>query len=281
MLDKIHIPPIKIQCIKTKIVPLIAKFRYIDEHVQWVEPFMGSGVVGFNLAPKRAIFSDLNPYLIYFYKALQNQTITPQIAKKYLESEGEKLRNGDDTYYYEVRDRFNQHHDPLDFLFLNRSGFNGMIRFNRDGQFNVPYGHKPERFAKAYITKIVNQIAHAADRILHSDWHFYHQSFDKTIDMADKQSFIYCDPPYIGRHVDYFDSWNENDEQALHDKLVSSGAKFMVSTWDHNAYRKNPFLETIWSDCIKVNQDHYYFVGAKESNRVPMVEALLMNYNLM
>ena len=155
-----------------------------------------------------------------------------------------------------------------------------MIRFNKNGEFNVPYGHKPNRFAKAYITKIVNQITYAADRILHSDWQFYHQSFDKTIDMADSHSFIYCDPPYIGRHVDYFDSWNENNEQTLHDKLISSGAKFMVSTWDHNAYRKNPYLETCWSDCTKVNQDHYYFVGAKESNRVPMVEALLMNYTI-
>lgn len=278
MQDKIFIPPIKIQGIKTKLVPLIAKYVCLDADTQWIEPFMGTGVVGFNLAPKRAIFNDLNPYLIDFYKALQNQTITSETARKYLESEGEKLRKEDDSYYYEVRERFNKAHEPLDFLFLNRSGFNGMIRFNKNGEFNVPYGHKPNRFAKAYITKIVHQIEYVADRMLHSDWQFCSLSFDQVIDMADKHSFIYCDPPYIGRHVDYFDSWNENNEQLLHDKLVLSGAKFMVSTWDHNAYRKNTFLESCWSDCIKVNQDHYYFVGAKEENRVPMVEALLMNY---
>ena len=55
----------------------------------------------------------------------------------------------------------------------------------------------------------------------------------------------------------------------------------MVSTWDHNQHRTNEYLSTIWSDCTKINQDHYYFVGAKEENRVPMVEALLMNYNNM
>ena len=198
------IPPIKIQGIKTKLVPLIAKHMRLDADTQWIEPFMGSGVVGFNLAPKRAIFNDLNLHLIAFYEAIQKQTITTEIARKYLESEGEKLKIGDDSYYYEVRDRFNKEHDPLDFLFLNRSGFNGMIRFNRDGHFNVPYGHKPERFAKAYITKIVHQIEHVADRILHSDWKFYHLSFDEVIAMADKQSFIYC---FIGLSA-LSDNWN-------------------------------------------------------------------------
>lgn len=154
-----------------------------------------------------------------------------------------------------------------------------MIRFNKNGEFNVPYNHKPERFAKAYITKIVNQIEHIANKIKISDWQFLNIPFSETISLATSESFIYCDPPYIGRHVDYFDSWDEVDEQKLHDCLISSGSKFMVSTWDHNQYRTNEYLKTCWRDCTKVNKDHYYFVGASEEHRVPMVEALLMNYN--
>ena len=279
-MDKVFIPPLKIQGIKTKIVPLIAQNIMIDDHTTWIEPFMGSGVVGFNLAPKNAIFSDINPYIIQFYKAIQNKEITAITARQFLESEGEKLRLGDADYYYEVRNRFNSEHSPLDFLFLNRSCFNGMIRFNKDGLFNVPYGHKPERFAKAYITKIVNQISYVADKILHSNWKFLNVPFTETIAMATSHDFIYCDPPYIGRHVDYFDSWDEADEQKLHDSLVASQTKFMVSTWDHNQYRTNEYLTSVWADCIKINQDHFYFIGAKEDNRVPMVEALLMNYKI-
>ena len=279
-MDKIFVPPIKIQGIKTKLIPLIAKNIIIEKETTWIEPFMGSGVVGFNLAPKNAIFADINPYLIQFYKAIQNKEITATIARLFLEAEGEKLKVGDADYYYEVRNRFNLEHNPLDFLFLNRSCFNGMIRFNKDGLFNVPYGHKPERFAKAYITKIVNQISFVADRILHSNWQFLNIPFSDAIAIAMPNAFIYCDPPYIGRHVDYFDSWDEDDEIKLHDSLVSSGAKFMVSTWDHNQYRTNEYLTRCWSDCIKVNQDHFYFIGAKEDNRVPMVEALLMNYKI-
>ncbi|MCK5524094.1 MAG: DNA adenine methylase, partial [Thiomargarita sp.] len=59
--------------------------------------------------------------------------------------------------YNYILARFNDEQNPIDFLFLNRSCFNGMIRFNRSLKFNVPYGHKPERFAQAYITKIINQ----------------------------------------------------------------------------------------------------------------------------
>ncbi len=88
---------------------------------------------------------------------------------------------------------------PLDFLFLNRSCFNGMIRFNKNFAFNVPYGHKPNRFSKAYVTKVTNQVAHVEKLFKYNDWSFICQSFEKTIHMAGQDAFIYCDPPYIGR----------------------------------------------------------------------------------
>ena len=86
------------------------------------------------------------------------------------------------------------------------------MRFNRKGLYNVPFGHKPERFAKAYITKICNQI----EKIEHStkifDWQFVCQDFRQTISDAQKTDLIYCDPPYFGRHADYFNTWTELEE---------------------------------------------------------------------
>ena len=93
-------------------------------------------------------FADTNPHIIEFYNQIKKGTITPYIVRAFLEREGKLLEQGDDKYYYTVRTRFNQEHDPLDFLFLNRACFNGMIRFNKSYDFNVPYGHKPQRFAK-------------------------------------------------------------------------------------------------------------------------------------
>lgn len=279
MIEKVYVPPIKIQGIKTKLVELISEVVYLEEKAVWYEPFMGSGVVGLNLAPRHAVFADTNPYIIELYNAIKSGRINSYIVREHLEGEGRLLAEKDEEYYYYVRDRFNEEHNPLDFLFLNRSCFNGMIRFNRNYKFNVPYGHKPERFAKAYVTKIVNQVRHLESIFPEKDWQFKCQSFEDTIREAAPTDFIYCDPPYIGRHVDYYDSWDEEHEILLRDTLFSSGAKFVLSTWDENKYRKNEYIETVWKGCYKVNQEHFYHVGAKEENRNSMMEALLMNYD--
>lgn len=278
MNDRVFVPPIKIQGIKTKLVPVIKQNVIMDTESVWVEPFMGSGVVGFNVEPKRAIFADTNPHIINFYNQIKSGSITPNIVRSFLEHEGRLLAQDDSEYYYLVRDRFNREHNSLDFLFLNRTCFNGMIRFNKNYDFNVPYGHKPQRFAKAYVTKIVNQVAHVSQLLRSHSWEFLCQSFEATIAMATRNGFIYCDPPYIGRHVDYYDSWDEASEIALHRALAESGAKFMLSTWDHNDYRVNEYIQTVWNDCHKITQEHFYHVGAKEANRNPVIEALLTNY---
>jgi DNA adenine methylase len=153
-----------------------------------------------------------------------------------------------------------------------------MVRFNRHNHYNVPYGHKPNRFAKAYITKIVNQVKYLEFMIHTNDWTFLCQSFEDTIAMANENAFIYCDPPYIGRHVDYFDSWDEEREMKLKECLFQSQARFMLSTWDNNKYRANPYLNTIWNGYKKITHEHFYFIGAKEDNRNAMIEALLINY---
>ena len=279
-MDKVYIPPIKIQGIKTKLVPMIQESIAISSDSVWIEPFMGSGVVGFNIAAKEAIFADKNPHIIEFYNRIKMKDITSHNVRIFLEQEGKMLEEGGAEYYYCVRERFNEKHDALDFLFLNRACFNGMIRFNKSYGFNVPFGHKPQRFSKAYVTKIVNQVKHVEELLKTHSWTFMCQSFEETISMADKGDFIYCDPPYIGRHVDYYDSWDEESELALRDALVRSEAKFMVSTWDHNDYRQNEYLNTVWSFCNKVTREHFYHVGAKEENRNPMVEALLTNYTI-
>lgn len=277
--DKIYIPPIKIQGIKTKLVPIIRENVCLTKDTVWIEPFMGSGVVGFNVQPQYAIFADTNPYIIDFYNQIKTNKINSYIVRDFLETEGDKLSKLDAEHYYYIRNRFNESHNALDFLFLNRSCFNGMIRFNKKYEFNVPYGHKPNRFSKAYVTKIVNQVKYIEQLLHEHNWVFLCQSFEKTISQANDDSFIYCDPPYIGRHVDYYDSWNEKNEYTLCNMLKKSKSKFMLSTWDHNDFRQNDYINDIWGFCYKITHSHFYHIGAKEINRNPMEEALLTNYN--
>ena len=179
------VPPIKSQGIKTKLVPwindLIAQSGLDLANTNWIEPFFGTGVVGLN-APVGGdrYVADSNPHIINFYNGVLNGEITPQNMREYLEREGALLAASDvDGYvhYRAIKERFNTEYSPFDFIFLSRAGFNGMMRFNRRGQWNIPFCKKPGRFAPAYITKICNQVA-AAQRVIRAfNWEFHNQNF--------------------------------------------------------------------------------------------------------
>jgi DNA adenine methylase len=278
MMIKVGVPPIKSQGIKTKLVPWIQSIVPSNFSGTWIEPFMGTGAVAFNVAPRRAILCDTNPHLVNFYAAIASGEITPEVVRDYLTREGETLLSKGEDHYYFVRDRFNSAHSPLDFLFLNRAGFNGMIRFNRKGGFNIPFCRKPERFAQAYVTKITNQVSWASKLIKAKEFTFKCQDFSKTIADATPDDIIYCDPPYIGRHVDYFNGWDDLHERELFDKLSNFAGRFILSTWHHNDYRENEYVKNLWSEHSILTREHFYHVGGKEENRNPVVEALVTNF---
>lgn len=274
------VPPIKCQGIKTKLVSSIKSLADNQTFDRWIEPFCGSGVVAFNLQPKKALLSDTNIHIINFYNDLKTQKINPNLVKDFLEENGILLKEKGATYYYQVRERFNQNPNSLDFLFLNRSCFNGVMRFNQQGKFNVPYCKKDQRFAQSYITKIVNQVTAVAKIIYNSDWTFAVADFRDTISLAQENDLIYVDPPYSGRHVDYFNSWSESDENCLINQLKNLPCKFILSTWHSNQFRTNLAIEKQWTESrfnIHTRQ-HFYHVGSKESLRHPITEALITNF---
>jgi DNA adenine methylase len=275
---RVNVPPIKSQGIKTKLVPWVKSIVPDDFGGVWIEPFMGTGAVAFNIAPANALLCDTNPHLVNFYSSLACGEITSEIVRDYLVAEGSILLEKGEDHYYDVRDRFNKHHSPLDFLFLNRAGFNGMIRFNRKGEFNIPFCRKPQRFAQAYITKIVNQVSCVEKLLRTKTFVFKCQDFLQTIKDASSQDLIYCDPPYIDRHVDYFSGWDEFQETKLFEALSDFEGKFILSTWHHNDFRENTYIKTLWSRFSVLTKEHFYHVGGKEENRNPIVEALIVNF---
>lgn len=278
MTKKVGVPPIKSQGIKTKLVPWIQSILPSDFDGTWIEPFMGTGAVAFNVVPRRALLCDSNPHLVNFYASIASGEITPEVVKDFLTREGDVLLSKGEDHYYFIRERFNAEHSPLDFLFVNRAGFNGMIRFNRKGGFNIPFCKKPQRFAQAYVTKIVNQVAWVSKIIKAKEFTFKCQDFNKTIQDASTNDIIYCDPPYIDRHVDYYNGWNDGHERELFDRLSGFAGKFILSTWHHNDYRENEYVKCLWSEHHVLTREHFYYVGGKEENRNPVVEALVTNF---
>lgn len=280
---KIIVPPIKSQGIKTKLVPWIMDLVPTVKG-RWIEPFLGTGVVAFNAAFKKAILNDTNPHIINFYRGIQSGEITSATMKAYLENEGAILSQaGDNGYdhYRAVRTRFNQEFSPYDFIFLSRAGFNGMMRFSKKGHWNIPFCKKPDRFAQAYVTKITNQVSKVATIIQpEPEWQFYNKAFSEIIPMAGKDDVIYCDPPYFGRYVDYYNGWSEAEEELLFNQLRGTNAKFVLSTWHHNNWRENEMIKKYWNQFNIVTKDHFYHSGAKVANRQTVVEALICNFNV-
>jgi DNA adenine methylase len=276
------VPPLKCQGIKTKLTGEIGRLVSARRFGRWVEPFCGSCVVPLNVQPKRALLCDSNLHIIRFYQEIQKGNLTPGVAKTFLADEGAKLRSEGESYYYKVRERFNAAPKPLDFLFLNRSCFNGVMRFNRGGKFNVPYGHKSDRFAAAYVTKISNQIRRISEVISACDWTFACSDFRQTLKSVRADEFVYADPPYAGRHVDYFNSWSESDEIELGGILKELPCDFILSTWHSNEFRTNAMIEQNWNGpgFHLWRHEHFYHVGSTEDLRHPMIEALITNFSV-
>jgi len=275
-IQKVVVPPIKCQGIKTKLIPFIGQNIFWEGKGVWIEPFLGSGVVAFNMLPQNALLCDTNKHIIKLYQSLQDGSITAYMVREYLENMGKQLAVGGVDFYYEVRKRFNASGDSFDFIFLNRSCFNGLMRFNSKGGFNVPFGHKPNRFAKAYVTKIVNQV-NAIQKILkNKNWVFKTQDWTVTVSEATKDDFIYLDPPYIGRSTDYFNTWSNNDAQLLSNISYNLPCQYALSMWLENKYRKNEHIANDWQSKEIKTMSHFYHLGSTESLRNEMIEALVL-----
>jgi DNA adenine methylase len=271
---RVHVPPVKCQGIKTELVPFVAANIKWDGLGRWIEPFLGSGVVAFNLAPKSAKLSDTNKHIINLYRAIQEGHVTEGVVRERLDEMGGLLRKQGEDYFYSVRDRFNGSADPLDLLFLNRSCFNGVMRFNSKGRYNVPFGKQPDRFRKAYITKIVNQIQWLRRVLRENQWEIECRDWKKCLAEAQPADFVYLDPPYIGRHTDYFNQWDMNDAIELAQVCHALPCGYALSMWKENKYRENEYLTAWWKNDEMRTFTHFYHVGPKESLRNEMTEAL-------
>lgn len=274
---RVRVPPIKSQGIKTRLVPLIMASVRWDGAGRWIEPFLGSGVVAFNVLPRRALLGDTNVHIVRLYQAIQAGRIGAPSVQAHLQREGALLRTAGQDHYYAVRERFNAQGDPLDFLFLNRACFNGLMRFNRSGGFNVPFCRKPERFRPALVTKICNQVAWVAQVLAGRDWEFRVADWTQTLDAAGAEDFVYADPPYAGRHTDYYNGWTAADATRLADALRGLRCGFACSTWLENRYRRNPDVVRWFAGYPLATLAHFYHLGPTEALRNAMQEALIVS----
>lgn len=276
----LRLPPIKTQGIKTKLLPWISNEIQKVKFDLWIEPFMGSGVVALNILPERAILGDCNQTIINFYLDLQSGKLNAEIVKDFFEESAIKLSKNGPDFYKELRASYNREPNSLKFLLLNRICFNGLIRYNSKGQFNVPYGKCDNRLNTKFINKITTSVDNCQKIIQAREWTFMCTDFSTILPHATKDDLVYCDPPYFGLNDTYFQAWNETHEQKLREALKTTPGAFFLSTWKETrsemSTKINP-LEQYWDGFRIETKEHKYIVGPKTSMRPTVLEALITN----
>lgn len=201
---------------------------------RYFEPFLGGGAVFFEMQPKKAILSDTNKRLIELYTVIRDSVEEfEQILKIHSE-------NHSKNYYYDLRGKKFRKiaARAAQFLYLNRTCWNGLYRENLKGEFNVPIGTK-----KNVIFQTDDFLAWS---IALSKAKLKCRDFEDAIDEANTGDFIFVDPPYTVRHnLNGFVKYNQNifaweDQIRLRDALkraVKRGASFAMTNADHESVR--------------------------------------------
>jgi DNA adenine methylase len=273
-------PPVKIQGGKTRLIPFLREHLDFDSTVQrWVEPFLGAGGVLLNLMPERALVGDSNPYIIGLYRGLQSGALPLAGVVADLRADSELLRRHGAAHFYEVRERFNVFGSPVDFLFLNHTCFNGLVRFNRKGEFNSPFGHDKERLTPSLIDDIASRLRYVQDASRTRGWTFKHQDWRNTLAEVGDGDFVYADPPYAGRHATYYNGWRESEAGELASALKALPCAWALSDWAADAEGPNPRHEQLYPGHVVRTCEHSYVIGAAARSRGRMTEALVLSRN--
>jgi DNA adenine methylase len=209
-------PPLKWAGGKRWLVRELGPLWYPHRMRRLVEPFVGGMAVALGLLPDRALLSDANAHLINFYQWLQRGLVVDI-----------EMRNDKDLYY-EQREQFNSlvregradsSHSAQLFYYLNRTGYNGLCRFNTKGEFNVPFG----RYAVInYVRDFTNY-----SEVLRG-WEFTCRDFALLVKKPD--DFIYADPPYDVPFTTYSPGgFNWDDQLRLAEWLASHDGPVIAS----------------------------------------------------
>ncbi len=201
----------------------------------YYEPFIGGGAVFFHLQPQTSVLADKNPALINAYQEIKNNWLA--LEEKLKEHQFFHAKD----YYYLTRA---QHYEtPLEqaaqFIYLNRTCWNGLFRVNLKGQFNVPIGTKNNVLMPGESLKPVSD-ALANTELLSSD-------FEPIIDQAEDGDLVFADPPYTVKHNNNgFIKYNESifsweDQERLAETLYRAslrGAHIISTNANHDSVRE-------------------------------------------
>lgn len=263
--------------------------RYIPEDFdRYIEPFFGGGAVYFHLEPERAILNDVNGRLMTFYRqlrdcyprmreeldTLQRQYEANQAAFRRLKAEAPERRvpNANEAFYYDMRERFNHpddiYLDGVLYFFINKTAYSGMIRYNRRGEYNVPFGRYPN-FNTGLISRRHSELLQGAE--------LYSVDYSRIFELAGERDFIFLDPPYDCVFNDYgntdrtsgFDE-GEHRRLAADFRNLSCRALMVIG--------KTPLTEELYGDAVCGEYHKNYAVNIRNRFRYDKMHIIVKNY---
>lgn len=281
-------PLIKYRGGKSKEIP------HIMEHIpqysgRYIEPFFGGGALYFHLEPKKAIINDLNSKLIAFYNGVKLnypilRTELDEIERIYEENRrqfdnlkaktpNERVEDKNEEFYYQLRDMFNdtaekEYTDALLYFFINKTAYSGMIRYNAKGEFNVPFG----RYQHLNTSLVTQQ--HSK---LLANTEIFNEDYKAVFNMAEKNDFMFLDPPYDCVFSDYGNEEYKNgfDDTchiALADDFRNLKCKALL------VIGRTPLTERLYGDMIIDEYAKTYAVNIRNRFKSATTHILVANY---
>ena len=273
--------------------------RVVDDYY---EPFVGGGTVFLNVQANRYYLNDIDAHLVSIHRHLIDSAMNPKkffgeveaVIQEYSLSRSYKedivpvsLKQQFKKTYYA---RFNRagyerlracvngerKNDPLLLYILLIYGFNRMLRFNGQGEFNLPVGNVD--FNKNVVTALQNYfwfMQHNRAIITSQDF----REFVKP-QAYGRDDFLYFDPPYLVAASEYNKLWSEKEEIALLkilDRLHSNGSRFALSNVVSYNGRQNALLLD-WMQSYNVHAIDSNYISYHHNGKKQIEEVLVTNY---
>ncbi len=224
---------------------LVSKYLTLfpESYNRYIEPFLGSASVFFQLCPQNAILSDINKDLIETYVAIKENW--HRVFEVLKEHHNKHCRD----YYYKIRRSKPRsvYTRAARIIYLNRTCWNGIYRVNRNGDFNVPIGTKSNVVLDTDNFEEISQLLQNVK--------LENKSYKDIIEQAEKGDLLFVDPPYTVKHDNNgFIKYNEilfswEDQECLSKCLRA--AKERGATIIHtNA--NNRLIRELYKDYFKI-----------------------------
>lgn len=255
----------------------------------YFEPFLGGGALFFYLAPKKAIINDINERLIQFYRELQSnpEQVRRQLDElqetyehnqreyEYLKSldPDKRVENKNEALYYKIRDmynnkKFNEYLDSVVYFFINKTAYSGMLRFNTQGEYNVPFG-RYTNFNTHLITPEHFSLIKTAN-ITCGD-------YSKSFETAKEEDFMFLDPPYdcifndYG-NIDFKNGFDEGQHRRLAADFRNLNCKALM------IIGKTALTEELYGKYVKGEYEKSYAVNIKNRFKSESKHIIVTNY---